>query len=321
MTTRRPDPDLTAVASPWGIRAGRARPDLCAAGSPERVLSRMVIEDVSGGLWIVEEISPASIPLKERRAEILYRLERAGLPVHPYLRELRGAWVSCEKGRYRMLRPFVEGVPLERPGYALEAWRGRSMGAFLVSLRRAARTLPADLRVPAFSLEAFIRELFRRIRHHDPALRPDLHPVMQRLEGRLFPVLESLPQTFCHGDFHPLNVIWSQDGVRSVIDWEFCGLKTEAFDAALLTGCIGMEHPRSLRGPFVPALLGEIRREGILSPGSLSFLFELVLAVRLLWLSEWLRGRDMEMVRLEVDYLDLLLAEESILRQVWELPR
>jgi homoserine kinase type II len=116
-------------------------------------------------------------------------------------------------------------------------------------------------------------------------------------------------------------VIWSEDGVRSVIDWEFCGLKTETFDAALLMGCIGMEHPQSLKGPFIPALLGEIRREGLLSPESLSVLFELVLAVRLLWLSEWLRGRDMEMARLELDYLNLLLVEEPILREVWELPR
>ncbi|GEM_PF-2840153 len=29
----------------------------------------------------------------------------------------------------------------------------------------------------------------------------------------------------------------------------------------------------------------------------------------------------MEMVRLEVDYLGMLLAEEPILREVWELPR
>lgn len=109
--------------------------------------------------------------------------------------------------------------------------------------------------------------------------------------------------------------------MRSVIDWEFCGLKTEAFDAALLMGCIGMEHPQSLKGPFIPALLGEIRREGLLSPGGRSALFELVLAVRLLWLSEWLRGRDMEMARLELDYLNLLLVEEPILREAWELPR
>lgn len=281
----------------------------------------MVIEDVSGGLWIVEEISPASVPQKERQAELLCRLERAGLPVHPYAREKRGSWVSCEDGRFRMIRPFVDGVPPERPGYALEAWRGEAMGAFLVSLQRVALTLPADLRGPAFSLEAFIRDLLGRIRHHDPALRPHLQCVLRHLEGRLFPVLEHLPQAFCHGDFHPLNVIWSQGSVRSVIDWEFCGIKTEAFDTALLTGCIGMEHPGSLRGPFVTALLGEIRRGALLSHGSLSVLVELVLAVRLLWLSEWLRGRDMEMIRMEVDFLDLLLAEESILRDAWELPR
>ena len=220
-----------------------------------------------------------------------------------------------------MLRPFLDGVPPERPGYTLETWRGEAMGAFLASLRQAAHFLPPHIPGPFFSLEAFIRDLLERIRRRDPDLLPALRPTLRMLEARLFTLLAGLPSAFCHGDFHPLNVIWSRDAVRSVIDWEFCGLKTEAFDTALLAGCIGMENPRALTGPFVPALLGEIRREGLLSPASLSVLLEMILAVRFLWLSEWLRGRDMEMVRLELDYLDLLLANEPLLREAWELPR
>lgn len=320
MTTPLPDPDL--IASLWGVHPVRSRPDLCVAGSPERVRLRLVLEEEDGRLWVLEEIAPAAVPQKERQAEILDRLKHAGLEaVHPFLRESSGSWIARGNGFCLMLRPFVDGVPPERPGYALEAWRGEAMGAFLASLRQAAHLLPPHIPEPLFPLEAFIRDLLERIRRRNPDLLPALRPTLRMIEARLFTLLAGLPSAFCHGDFHPLNVIWSRDAVRSVIDWEFCGLKTEAFDTALLAGCIGMENPRALTGPFIPALLGEIRREGLLSPASLSVLPEMILAVRFLWLSEWLRGRDMEMVRLELDYLDLLLANEPLLREAWELPR
>ncbi|NPU85460.1 MAG: phosphotransferase [Syntrophaceae bacterium] len=320
MTTQppAPDPDTT----PWGLRPRRSRPDLIVAGSPERVLSRLVLEDENGSLWILEEVAAGAVTQKERQAEILDRLSFSGLKsVHPYLRDRCGSWIACGKGSCRMLRPFLDGDFPERPGYAREAWRGEALGTFLAGLRRAAHSLPPEIQGLPFSLETFVGDLLERIRRRDPAILPELSSAVLRLRERLFPVLARLPSAFCHGDFHPLNAIWSQRTLKSVIDWEFCGPKTEAFDAALLMGCIGMEDPQALTGSFIPAFLAGIRRENLLSPASLSVLFELVLAVRFLWLSEWLRGRDMEMARLELDYMDLLLSEESLLREAWELPR
>ena len=320
MTTHPTDHDL--IASLWGIRPRRSCPDLSVAGSPERTLSRLVLEAEDDSLWVLEEIAPATFPQKERQAEILHQLHRAALGlVHPFLRVRNGSWAACTNGHCRMLRPFVDGVSPVRPDYAFDAWRGEAMGTFLVTLRQSSHSLSPEVLGPHFSLEIFIEDLLGRIRRHDPALLPALHPALQRLDEHLFPVLANLPSAFCHGDFHPLNVIWSQEAVRSVIDWEFCGLKTEAYDAALLMECIGMEDPRALTGPFISSFIAGLRREGLLSPASRSVLFELVLAVRLLWLSEWLRGRDMEMVRLELDYLDLLLANESLIREAWELTR
>lgn len=318
MTNPLPAPDR--LASLWGVRPRRSRPDLLIAGSPERVRGRRVLEDEDGSLWILEEIDPAEVVRKDRQAEILEELKRAGLEsVHPFRRDRTGRRVAREQEGYWMLRPFVEGVSPERPGYAFEAWRGKAMGAFLSSLRRASLALPPGVPGPPFSLEAFIRDLLDKVRRHDPDLWQGVAPAARCLEERLFPLLGGLPLAFCHGDFHPLNAIWSGDSLRSVIDWEFCGPKTEAHDAALLAGCVGMEDPRALGGPFVPALLGEVRSAGLLSPASLSVFFELVLAVRFQWLSEWLRGRDMEMARMELDYLDLLLAKELPIRKNWEL--
>lgn len=313
--------DLERIASFWRIRPRRVRPERAVAGSPERVLSRLVLEDEGGALWILEEVVPAAARQKQRQAEILHGLKRAGLQsVHPYLRNRSGCWIAGEEEHGWMLRPFVEGVPPTRPDYAFDPWRGEAMGTFLRALRRASGSLSPEIQGPPFPLEAFIRDLLERIRHRDPGLLPGLGPAVRYLESRLFPVLDGLPTAFCHGDYHPLNVIWSEEAIRSVIDWEFCGLKTEACDAALLLGCIGMEDPRALAGPFAPAFLAEVRREGLLSRASLSHLFALVVAVRFLWLSEWLRGRDRDMVRLEVDYLDLLLSNERVIRKGWELP-
>ena len=42
-----------------------------------------------------------------------------------------------------------------------------------------------------------------------------------------------------------------------------------------------------------------------------------VLALRFAWLSEWLRVRDHEMVALECDYLELLLARQQELLAAW----
>jgi len=37
---------------------------------------------------------------------------------------------------------------------------------------------------------------------------------------------------FCHGDYHPMNIIWSADDIKCVIDWEFSEYKSEIYDAA-----------------------------------------------------------------------------------------
>jgi aminoglycoside phosphotransferase (APT) family kinase protein len=40
------------------------------------------------------------------------------------------------------------------------------------------------------------------------------------------------PVAFCHGDYHPMNIIWSADDIKCVIDWEFSEYKSEIYDAA-----------------------------------------------------------------------------------------
>lgn len=138
---------------------------------------------------------------------------------------------------------------------------------------------------------------------------------MDHLEAHLFPLHDQLPMGFCHGDFHPLNIIWGKSDIRAVIDWEFCGIKPEIYDLANLLGCLGMEDPRSLTGPFAGRLLHWLKQARCFKDASWRALPDLILAIRFAWLSEWLRKKDRPMIRLEADYLALLLKHRATLIQ------
>jgi len=131
---------------------------------------------------------------------------------------------------------------------------------------------------------------------------------------------DTLPVAFCHGDYHPLNIIWQGDAIAAVIDWEFCGIKAEIYDAANLIGCIGMEHPSGLTDKLSIAFITHMREMSSISDRSWSLFPEFVIALRCAWLAEWLRTKDGEMIDLEETYMNLLIEHIDRLRGAWELP-
>jgi homoserine kinase type II len=108
--------------------------------------------------------------------------------------------------------------------------------------------------------------------------------------------------------------------VRTVVDWEFCGWKPEIYDAALLVGCLGMEHPRFLNGDFVHGLLDRLRKNAFYAEKSWRSFFDFVLALRFAWLSDWLRRSDAEMIELETVFIGLLLENRDFFIRNWRLP-
>ena len=177
--------------------------------------------------------------------------------------------------------------------------------------------MPGRTAAAAFSIAGFVRDLAGKLRGREPDLLGRLGPAVRRLEKELFPRLDALPAAFSHGDFHPLNMIWSRTGVEALIDWEFCGFRPEMYDAALVVGCLGMEDPRSLTGDLVKNLLGGLRARAGYSAASWECFFDLVLALRFAWLSDWLRRSDREMVDLEAVFIGLLLAGRDALEKAW----
>ncbi|TDT89084.1 homoserine kinase type II [Pseudodesulfovibrio indicus] len=300
----------------WGLTPGRLRTDIPLPGSPDRCLQRQAVEDGDGKVWVLERLRPGQEPRRERIGRALAALAGAGLPVPPYLPGPDGRYVVERDNHCHQLSPFVPGDPLPRPEFIRDGARGENLGRFLAGLRHASPHVREFDAEPPFLLEGYVDELMAAM----ASRRPDLHDVLLPTLSALLPLFEGwddLPRGLCHGDFHPLNVIWRGRSVGAVIDWEFAGIRPVLFDAANCLGCVGIEDPPALVRGLAPALLLTLRDAGCLDRKSLALLPELVLAVRFAWMSEWLRRRDQEMIDTEARFMRLLANSLDTLLPAW----
>jgi homoserine kinase type II len=311
---------LADILCPWGLEFKEERPEYPLAGSPERSLFRTVIEDAGARLFVLEKIDPRVVDRKREIAEAVEYLTEQGLAgVHPYLRNRDGDFITKAAGSFWQVSPFIDGVELQRPEYTLDAWRGKALARFLIDMKGKSEGIPFGSPGRPFSIAEFTRDLIIRMTRHNPERAAAVQKVYDHLEKHLFPAHDRLPVAFCHGDPHPVNVIWGDSEIRGVIDWEFSGYKPEIYDAALVAGCIGMEDPASLAGPLVMAFIQGLRGAGCFDASGFVVLPEFVIALRFAWLSEWLRKKDVDMVEQETDYLHLLLDGRDGLRRAWAL--
>lgn len=306
-----------AAARLWSLGQVEVLDDCAIAGSPERCVQRAVVRDADGNRWLIESLSPQALSRKAEIAETLQRLADAGLtPVHPYLPTRHGDRQPYYAGLYWQMMPYLAGVALPRPGWVEHAWRGEALACFLLDLRRVSQRVGLHSGA-VFSLRDYAEALLARLVAHRPDLLPRVEPIQAALADSVWPRYDGLQVAFCHGDYHPLNVIWGDEGIRAVIDWEFCGNKPALYDLANLIGCVGIEQPEALTGPLVMALLGGLRASDWGRDDDWDALPELVLALRFAWLSEWLRKDDAAMIDLELDYMALLSLRRDELAMRW----
>lgn len=311
-----PDHPCTTRLLPWGIRFKCEHPEIPLEGSPERALARSVVEDDQGHLFILERIGAEHLDRKTAIANTLARLRNAGLEaINPYL-PVHGDYLVPINGDWWQVQPFLKSEPLDRAAYAGEAWRGRAMAAFLVELAQTTREFPPET---PFSLPVYSRRIGRMLEEKEPRAWRELADVWEYLQNGLFKRYDSLPAHFVHGDFHPLNILWKHDGIRAVIDWEFCGFKPELYDAALLAGCVGFDSPEYLTRPMLSAFLGDLFQASFAQPASWSSFVELMLAIRIGWLREWLVKNDKDALEQEVVYMQLLRDNTGLLETRWNL--
>ncbi len=304
----------------WDIEFKCVRRDIDIQGSPERALSRVVLQDKDGTLFLLEKFSKNKFQVRQNVAKAIEYLNNNGLK-HALL---------CQKSNYGEFLPFfkescfqlslfLDSTGIKRPDYLSSSKMGKSFALFLMDLSRASVNIESKVSFESFSIKKYIYKLFSEMKIYDNSVYEKYLPFLIFLEKEFMEVHDKLPACFCHGDLHPLNVLWNHDQIKAVIDWEFTGMKPDIYDAANLVGCAGIENPNGLAMPMVMTLIKEIRSKELFSKIGWRFFPEYVLALRFAWLSEWLRKKDKQMLEMEEAYMGILVDNMDILRQGWEI--
>ncbi|BBD07405.1 aminoglycoside phosphotransferase family protein [Desulfovibrio ferrophilus] len=311
-----PENIAVETSEEFGLSRILVRHDIAIPGSPERCVARVVVADDSAGLWVLERLFPKQADRRESVARAMAKLQAGGLGTVPAYRPSRqGSHVLRKGGWDWQIGPYVPGDRLPQPEYIQHDERGRSLASFITGLQRLGPEASAGLDA-VFSLPEYMDDLLVTISKNRPELLTVVQPVREAL-SELDEAWDELPRSLAHGDFHPLNVIWKGQLVRSVIDWEFCGLRPELYDAANMLGCTGSEDPKFLASGLARAFLVELRQSGVLTTANGRWLFPLFLGLRFAWLSEWLRRSDDQMIEMEMAYMRLLLNNRSDLERIW----
>lgn len=302
----------------WNLRPARPRPEIQLAGSPERCRHRLVVEDSSGGLWVLESIHKKQVARREHIGVLLDNLAARLAFVNPYRRTNEGGFVLLHKETAWQLAAYLPHEGLPRPAYLHSKGHGISLACCLKELSTASRELHIIPEEADFDLPAYISALLHGLKQQQPQIATRAENAASALQPLLH-AWPTLPRGFCHGDCHPLNALWRQGRVAALIDWEFCGLRPRLYDLATCLGCVGIEDPAALGEDFAKGFIEEVRKD-FLQGADASLLPELLLGVRFGWLAEWLRHKDGPLIDLELDFMEILAQRMDGLRRLWRLP-
>lgn len=303
----------------WQMDIQCVRQDIDIQGSPERALSRIVMADTQGRQFLVEQFDPKKQAIRDRVARAVDFLFTHGLTrVVPYRKTVRGEFLPFFERACFQVSVFLDGTLLKRPDYLSSTAMGQNTARFLIKMAESATGMEKHLSFPRFSIKNYIHDLFRTMMIHDRLVYDRFLPVLNFLETDFMPVHDHLPFAFCHGDLHPLNIIWDKDEIRALIDWEFAGIKPDLYDAANFVGCAGIENPNGLGMDMVMTFLAKLQQTDVISEMGWRFFPEYVLALRFAWLSEWLRKKDQEMIDLEYAFMRILVDHMPDIRHAFD---
>ena len=304
----------------WNIEFEYVRSDIDIQGSPERTLSRAVIKDKNGKCFLLEKFSKNKFSVRRNVAKAIGHLNDNGLKqALLYNKANNGEFLPIFEDACFQISPFLDSTGIKRPDYLSSSEMGESFALFLINLSKASVNMENKVFFEPFSIKKYIYTLFSKIKTRDPSVYKQYLPFLEFLEKEFMAAHDNLPVAFCHGDLHPLNIIWDHNQIKAVIDWEFAGFKPDIYDAANLVGCAGIEDPEGLGMPMVMTFLKTLKKEGIISKEGWDMFPEYVLALRFAWLSEWLRKKDTQMLELEACYLDILMDNIDYLRKIWSI--
>lgn len=302
----------------WNLNFLEIKKDVTFYGSSERSDLRIAILDEKKDIYVLEKINEKEIFKKEKIAQKIFNLKNnySDLEINPYLANIENKFVTNFENENWLLSHFIENKKLNREKYLDEAWRGQVMADFIIKLNKASTIFKSNEEI--FSLPKYIQKIKKDMTIFHPQEKEKLKNIFEYLEKNFFPIYANLKIKFCHGDYHPINILWGEDDIKAVIDWEFCGFKPEMYDNANMVGCLGMEDPQTFKKDIVKIFLNDLKNSKIFEKLSWDYFFDLILAIRFSWLAEWLRKNDQEMIELEIVYMNLLLDNKKYLKQIWE---
>ena len=266
-------------------------------GSPERSLFRTVIEDNNKELFLVEQISEENVEKKDIIAKTLHKIKLE--QVNPYLKNADGKFITKNDDDFFMVSGFIKGTELERPDYIYDEERGKNLAQFLIAMNKENISLENK---EVFDIKRYVEKFMQKLK--DPKLKKELTPIYEFLKEDFFE--QAIPVKVCHGDFHPINIIWDNKKIKSVIDWEFLGYNIENYDIANMIGCVGFENPKAFENGLIPAFIKTLEEDDFLSLNSWKYLKHTIIANRFGWLREWMHKKDHEMLELELKYMKIL---------------
>jgi len=206
------EPDYKQLLRAWDLKFSELDASVQIEGSPERTAARAVVCDSSGKRWILEQITEDNLPRKREITDQLAALSIAGLKkIHPWKKTQANSFFQTLEKSHWMLRPYVDGIQLDRETYLSELWRMDTMADFLIQLR----THTAEWSGPVFSIAEYAEHRMTVWRERYPQLTEKLERSFFKLKQNFFPVHDLLPVAFCHGDYHPLNMVWGEQSIRS----------------------------------------------------------------------------------------------------------
>ena len=309
--------EIKNIVSHWNIAIKSIRFDIPVSGSSQRTIKRVVVEDHQNRLFLLEMINQIQLKRKTKIIHTLNTLHKASIPkISRYLQAKNGSYIVSYSHHLWQLKPFIKGIELPRPAYIYDKWRGQELADFLIILNQKIE-LELFENVTVFHLQRYLQGL---IKHFMENCRySSVYPVCKMMKNDFLPVISKLRQNFVHGDYHPLNIIWGANTIKTIIDWEFTGKQIEAYDAANLVGCVGFENPKGLSAPLVLTFIDRLRKQSIWERKSWEYFAETVIASRFSWLALWMIKKDSKMIEMEKEYMNIIYDNISVLKNKWEI--
>ena len=288
---------IEKVAKIWGIDLLEIE-DLEIPGAL-RVKNRNVVKDSYGKFYILEEISISQVKKKEKIAEFL---NTTGIEtIRNYYKTLNGKYVAIENGKFFMLTDYINHVPLSRPDYLNDGWRGEEAGKFLKKLHKV-KFFRGAIKHDYSKLFFQFKE---KLKKNDNKIFLEIEKVFEFIEKNLSEMNDEKRFCMLHADFHPMNILWGKKDILSIIDWEFFAYGNYLYDIANFLGCIGSENEKAFFSPLAKSFLKEIS----VKEEDVQLLISFILYVRIVsWLQLWLKKKDKDAVDFEIFYINWLFS-------------